>query len=217
MFYLVRSGQQPRAIENVSWSPQGKPNIALQGNCAWWVDTSGKLRSSNASQSIAVIPGNISLFSGEAFGVACSVEDGELSEILLFGRDVKRLTSLPPIMGEITDIECSFSERAVWVFLSATWSGEKVRYVLVFSAQGQLLGLGAAPATRGAWYSEGVPRAAYEVRRAQIKEPELACLVGSSVVRVTCRDLRIVSEAYQKTSGGVTATRMLSDGQVLFV
>jgi len=216
-FYLVGSGQSPRAIENVSWSSQGDPNIAMQGNCTWWVDTSGKLRSSSASQSLARIPGNISLFSGEAFGVVCSVEDGELSEILLFGRDVKRLASLPPIMGEITNIECSFSERAVWVFLSASWSSETVRHVLVLSAQGQLLGLGAAPASRGAWYSEGVPRAAYEVRSGQVKEPELTCLVDNSVIRVTCRNLRIAPEAYQKTLGGADAKRLLSDGQVLFV
>lgn len=219
-FHLLRvSGAPGCEIPNVSRGLSQKPNIALQEDRAYWL-CNERLYASHTTECLAEIPGSeVTLLSGNSFGLIFGLRDGEFNEIFMFGsvvdKEVKRLVGFPPILGKVRNIECSFSDSTAWVFISAEWNSQMVRYVLVVTSNGELYAMGAAKASSGVWHSEGVPRAAYHRRVGVCSERGLVALVDGKLIKVVSRDLEIKVVCHETHDAAAKSNTVVADGNQL--
>lgn len=186
----IDDGELP-TIRAVGVSPFGRPNVVTQGDQVVWVPAqSSRVMLSKAGKSEGIeLSGELSLFSGNQFGLIFSTEGNELVDVSIVSDGVKRISGLPPILGTVSDIECVFSDNFVWAFLTATPEQAPSRFILVLDATGTLRGLGAVPECQGAWHSAGVLRSAYDMSAS--RKPGLAAVVNGELVRLTCDKLQV--------------------------
>jgi hypothetical protein len=191
-------------------SPFGKPNVGAQRDRAVWIPPGfGRVVVSHVNNpQIVQLSGDLSLFSGEHFSLIFSTEANELLNIFLVTDTVKRISGLPPILGTISNIECVFSDRHAWVFITAAPESSSFRYILTFDADGKLRGLGAVPDGTGAWHSPDVIRAAYDIGKSQ--KPGLAAIVNNELVRLTCENYQIVPYSRERITGNSSPRILLA-------
>jgi serine/threonine protein kinase len=182
----------------VGVSPFGGTNIAaLLDHTICIPPQSGRVILSKAGGTKMIeLPGELSLFSGGTFGLIFSTQGKELTNLFLVSDGVKRILGLPPILGPISDIQCSFSDNFVWVFLTTTPEQSASRYILTLDASGKLRGLGAVSECNRAWHSADVLRSAYDIGSGS--KPGLAAVVNGELVRLTCSKFQIVQYCRQR-------------------
>lgn len=191
-FYVIRPGAQPSRVQEVDLSPTRAANIGLIDNIATWI-AHGKLRRIDMDASIAEFQDRASLFCGATFGLILTVAQMELADVfLLSGKTLRRVISLPPVMGKLRRVQTVFSPRAAWLFLSAEWRGEMVRYVQVLHEDGRLLGVGAAIEGDEGWFAGSALRAAYESVDGGRNRFRLSTLHAGKLTTVDCgEDLKL--------------------------
>ena len=215
-FYYVPQEGQAIKVPQVDPAPNGSPNLALVGKQLVWLQE-GKLRVSDRKRFRAKFQGSLTLCGGEKFSLIMATERGQLTDLFFLNKSsVSRLTSLPPIMGEIQAAECVFSARAAWLFLTVKWQETVTRYVMVFNGNGTLVGLGHAPDEEHRWFSQGALKAAYEPHGGQ-KTYELAALTQLGLVRVACSNLQIVPQLVQQWTAAGEPTQLLATSGGLIV
>lgn len=213
--FISSSGTPGKEIQRVSRGLHRKPNIAPQGDTVYW-HNEGRLHASNATGCLAEISGSeVTLLSGDLFGLLVVCRNGELDELFLFGstvdKEVKKLVGFPPIFGTIRNIDCSFCESTAWLFITAEWNSQKIQYVLVVDASGKLYAMGATEASSVAWHSVGALRAAYHKKAGNASERGLVAVVGDKLVKVICRDQKVVPVSHQMCSSPTRFERILAD------
>jgi hypothetical protein len=219
--FMSSSGVPGKEIPRVSRGLHQRPNIAPQGDKVYW-HIDGRLHASGATGCLAEISSSdVTLLSGDSFGFLVTCRDGELDEIYLFGRgvskEVSKLVGFPPIFGRISSVECSFCESTAWLFITAQWSSQKIRYVLVVDASGKLYGMGATAVSSVAWHSEGILLAAYHKKVGSAGERGLLAVVGDKLMTIVCRDQKVAPVSYQTCSSSTSFERILVDEEKILL
>jgi hypothetical protein len=185
----------------VSKSPFASANIAVQNEKILHIDALGNVRSIDAvtSSLIGRLPGELSLFSGETFGLVFSTKERELMDIFLVSEKLTRITGLPPVVGEISRIKVSFSQNSAWAFIETSPEGSPIVFTLVFDRKGGIRGLHAQPQSDSLldWGHRNL--CAYDI--GPKRKPGLAAISpDGSIQRMRCEDLKVVT--YSKTPTG---------------
>ncbi len=200
-FYIVPDKAQANVIKHVDPSYDGKPNLVIQNNLVFWV-FHGTLHSLNVKtqekRSLLKFPGNVKLFSGKRYGLAFTTLEGELADIYIYKkRSVNRLISLPPIMGNVSKIQCVFSQKGAWVIVGSIWEGVETDYLLVLDLTGKLTCMGHLPSGEVPWMSEDIQLVAFDEKVPDVKNtfvPKLACFFQGRFVQFTANDQKITME-----------------------
>lgn len=197
-FYWVRPGEQTRRITQVDPSPDGRPNIAMQGKHLVWI-VQGKLRRSDKPRSIAQFEDSTRLFAGERFALVLTTQNEEFCHLYLTSDTLLcRLTGLPPILGRITETECIFGGDSAWLFITAEWEGTANRYLLVLNENGALLGATALRNAPNEWFSQGVVKAAWTQSSTGLTTERLVSIAGDKLVTLEIgrkREIAVISTA----------------------
>lgn len=197
-FYLIPEDEgQATKIEEIDPSPEGSPNAVLQGSHLVWVEH-GLLRRTDQTKPLLELNGSVRLFSGPTFGLVATTARGELSNLYLHKeKEVIRLISLPPIMGEVEKVDAVFSEKAAWLFLDAKWNDVVHHYILVINDLGHLVALGRVT-KKSNWCMEGPLKVAFDSKESGAKgqktEHRLAVLRNGELVIFKTSDLQVVPE-----------------------
>ena len=209
-FYYVPPRAQAIKIAEIDPAPDGTPNICMLGKRLFWI-YDGRIRAHDRKRSIAYLKGTTTLFGGNSFGLVLQSEQSFFSNLYLLKSSLfVRLTSLPPMMGELTDAECVFGESHVWMFLTTKWEGVSNCFILLLSDDGSLIGMGTVPNDKSDWQKSSTPKTSYLEQVNGKSVPVLACMTTEGIIRVSPEKAKLVITSLQPVTSDGEITMLIS-------
>lgn len=210
--FLRTSTNDGIRLSQVAQLRNGLPAVVMQGGTPFWMHGGTLLRLDKLSKvELATITGEVSLFSGDRFGIATSISEStrEITGLFLFDKSgVKRLVGYPPLHGEVTSSECYISQDTAWLFLTARHNGHLMDYVLVLGRSGELLGWVGSPSGAILATHPGIARC--------VNERDLYAVVGGFVYHLQCVNLTVSVVSVTRVTGVRNPTVIMTDGSTLF-
>jgi hypothetical protein len=150
---VLDAGQAPRWL---AVDCQGVlPLFDTNQRHAYWV-RDGWLERDGARGTVRighVLAGQTRFFVGPTFGLGF-YRAGQLSIGFVFDAEAVGLNDgvvLPPLPGQLLDVECAFTSERAWLFTSAAEAGRTVNRCTLYDRHGVQLGVAAAEAGDGSW------------------------------------------------------------------
>lgn len=210
---FVRSAKISEArVSGVAQLKNGLPAVVMQGGTPFWM-ADGKLYRMDQSGKthVATISGEVSIFSGDHFGVATAVSEKtrEITGLFMFdGSGVKRLIGYPTLQGEVTDVECYFGPDTAWLFITARYNEHITDYVMAFKRSGELLGWAGAENGEMPATCPGIARCA--------SASGVYAVAEGLLYHLQCDRTAISVVSITRTTGLENPTVIMTDGSTIF-